>query len=126
MEEASFSGVILPSNEWHTLDHKGKNARITYRFVLCSTWSVPIELPLIGSVSPRQFRVRVKCSANYYNTTCTTFCRPRDDQFGHYTCGLNGEKVCLAGWQGSNCEQAICKPGCDPVHGKCDEPGECK
>ena len=31
IEEASFSGVILPSNEWHTLDHKGTNARITYR-----------------------------------------------------------------------------------------------
>lgn len=34
IEEASFSGVILPSNEWHTLDHKGKNARITYRWAI--------------------------------------------------------------------------------------------
>lgn len=31
IEETSFSGVILPSPEWNTLDHIGKNARITYR-----------------------------------------------------------------------------------------------
>ncbi|XP_055585474.1 protein serrate-like [Uranotaenia lowii] len=101
IEETSFSGVILPSHEWNTLDHTGKNARITYR-------------------------VRVQCADNYYNTTCTTFCRPRNDQFGHYTCGEQGNKVCLPGWQGANCEKAICKPGCDQIHGKCDQPGECE
>lgn len=53
-------------------------------------------------------RVRVQCSENYYNTTCTTFCRPRNDQFGHYTCGDKGDKVCLAGWQGANCEKGKC------------------
>lgn len=31
IDETSFSGVILPSPEWNTLDHIGKNARITYR-----------------------------------------------------------------------------------------------
>ncbi|XP_064548318.1 protein serrate [Drosophila montana] len=101
IEETSYSGVILPSPEWKTLDHIGRNARITYR-------------------------VRVQCAVTYYNTTCTTFCRPRDDQFGHYACGSEGQKLCLNGWQGVNCEEAICKPGCDPIHGKCDRPGECE
>lgn len=101
IEETAFSGVILPSPEWKTLDHIGKNARITYR-------------------------VRVQCAVTYYNTTCTTFCRPRDDQFGHYTCGVEGQKLCLPGWQGINCEEAICRPGCDPTHGKCDQPGGCE
>lgn len=101
IEETSFSGVILPSPEWKTLDYIGRNARITYR-------------------------VRVQCGATYYNTTCTTFCRPRNDQFGHYNCGPQGEKICLNGWMGDNCELAICKPGCDPIHGKCDKPGECE
>ncbi|XP_044251538.1 protein serrate isoform X1 [Drosophila takahashii] len=101
IEETSYSGVILPSPEWKTLDHIGRNARITYR-------------------------VRVQCAVTYYNTTCTTFCRPRDDQFGHYACGSEGQKLCLNGWQGVNCEEAICKTGCDPVHGKCDRPGECE
>lgn len=93
--------MILPSPEWKTLDYIGRNARITYR-------------------------VRVQCGATYYNTTCTTFCRPRNDQFGHYNCGPQGEKICLNGWMGDNCELAICKPGCDPIHGKCDKPGECE
>nr|XP_040221199.2 protein serrate [Anopheles coluzzii] len=101
IDETSFSGVILPSHDWNTLDHIGKSARITYR-------------------------VRVQCADNYYNTTCTTFCRPRNDQFGHYTCGKQGNKVCMPGWQGANCEKAICKPGCDQIHGKCDQPGECE
>uniref|UniRef100_A0A182JD50 Delta-like protein n=1 Tax=Anopheles atroparvus TaxID=41427 RepID=A0A182JD50_ANOAO len=81
IDETSYSGVVLPSHDWHTLDHIGKSARITYR-------------------------VRVQCADNYYNTTCTTFCRPRNDQFGHYTCGKEGNKVCLPGWQGANCEKA--------------------
>ncbi|XP_073818440.1 protein serrate-like [Musca autumnalis] len=100
IEETSFASVILPSPEWKTLDHIGRNARITYR-------------------------VRVQCAATYYNTTCTTFCRPRNDQFGHYTCGPEGEKICMNGWMGDNCEKAVCKLGCDPVHGRCDKPGEC-
>jgi hypothetical protein len=33
IEETSYSDVILPSPEWRTLDHIGKNARITYRLV---------------------------------------------------------------------------------------------
>lgn len=60
---------------------------------------------LLFHPSVRSSRVRVQCSANYYNTTCTTFCRPRNDQFGHYTCGDKGQKICLAGWQGANCEK---------------------
>lgn len=66
------------------------------------------------------------CSENYYNTTCTTFCRPRNDQFGHYTCGNSGAKECIAGWEGANCDVAICKEGCNPKRGRCDHPGECE
>ncbi|KAI5746741.1 hypothetical protein M8J77_006970 [Diaphorina citri] len=101
IEEASFSGILLPSAEWHTLNHKGKTARITYR-------------------------VRVQCDLHYFNSTCTTFCRPRDDKFGHFTCDSNGDKVCIAGWKGTNCETAVCKEGCHPTHGKCDVPGLCE
>ncbi|XP_017780565.1 PREDICTED: protein jagged-1b isoform X2 [Nicrophorus vespilloides] len=103
IEEATYSGIIDPSADWHTLNHRGARARLTYR-------------------------VRVQCDSHYYNTTCTKFCRPRDDQFGHYRCDANGDKECISGWKGSeaNCETAVCKSGCHPVHGKCDVPGECK
>lgn len=79
IEEATYSGIILPSADWHTLNHHGKVARITYR-------------------------VRVQCDLHYYNATCTKFCRPRDDKFGHYRCDSNGTKVCIEGWKGTNCE----------------------
>lgn len=81
IEEATYSGIILPSAGWHTLNHHGKTARITYR-------------------------VRVQCDTHYYNATCTKFCRPRDDKFGHYTCDANGDKACIQGWKGTNCENS--------------------
>lgn len=79
IEEATYSGIIDPSADWHTLDFKGRQARLTYR-------------------------VRVQCNTHYYNATCTKFCRPRDDKFGHYMCDSNGDKVCIDGWKGNNCE----------------------
>lgn len=80
MEEAWWSGIVEPSAEWHALQHAGAAAAVAYR-------------------------VRVLCQPNYYNTTCTTFCRPRDDKFGHYSCTSEGDKRCLPGWQGDNCEK---------------------
>ncbi|XP_049960051.1 protein jagged-1b [Schistocerca serialis cubense] len=101
IEEATFSGIIVPSSAWHTLNYDGNNSRITYR-------------------------VRVQCDSHYFNLTCTKFCRPRDDKFGHYRCDVNGDKQCIDGWQGPNCESAVCKAGCHPIHGKCDHPGGCE
>ena len=79
IEETNYSGIVLPGSTWHTLNHYGKNAQLIYR-------------------------IRVQCSEHYYNATCTKFCRPRDDLFGHYTCNSNGDKVCIDGWKGSDCE----------------------
>jgi len=79
IEEASYSGIVLPGPTWHTLNHQGKNAHLAYR-------------------------VRVQCADHYYNATCTKFCRPRNDIFGHYTCDENGDKVCIEGWKGVDCE----------------------
>lgn len=79
IEEASYSGIVLPGPKWHTLNHHGQNAHLAYQ-------------------------VRVQCSDHYYNATCTKFCRPRNDIFGHYTCDENGDKVCIQGWKGADCE----------------------
>lgn len=120
IEEATYSGIIDPSPQWHTLNHRGPRAHLTYR-------------------------VRVKCDTYYYNSTCTKFCRPRDDKFGHFYCDANGDKKCIQGWEGNTCDignlhplivpsktlilvriSAVCKAGCHPLHGKCDYPDECK
>ena len=42
---------------------------------------------------------RMICSSHYYGPHCDDFCRPRDDKFGHYTCGAKGEKICLKGFK---------------------------
>lgn len=79
IEKATYSGIILPSADWHTLSHHGLIAKITYR-------------------------IRVQCDKNYFSPTCMKLCRPRDDKFGHFTCDPNGNKECIAGWKGTNCE----------------------
>ncbi|KAF7990587.1 hypothetical protein HCN44_000392 [Aphidius gifuensis] len=101
IDEASYSGIVLPGPTWHTLNHQGRNAQLAYR-------------------------VRVQCDDHYYNATCTKFCRSRDDIFGHYTCDNNGDKVCIQGWRGNDCGTAVCKEGCHPIHGHCNVSGECK
>ncbi|XP_069360683.1 LOW QUALITY PROTEIN: protein serrate [Maniola hyperantus] len=100
IEQAWWSGIVEPGAEWHALRHAGAAASVAYR-------------------------VRVTCQPNYYNATCTTFCRARDDKFGHYACSADGGKRCLPGWQGDNCEKPVCKEGCHATHGRCDRPGEC-
>ena len=60
-----------------------------------------------------EYEYRMVCSSHYYGNDCDTLCRPRDDQFGHYTCGPNGEKICLPGYQKdpSNPEGDYCTRG---------------
>lgn len=87
IEEAWWSGIVEPGAEWHALRHAGGAAAVAYR-------------------------VRVTCQPNYYNSTCTTFCRPRDDKFGHYSCSASGDKRCLPGWHGDNCEHRMCRYLC--------------
>ncbi|XP_064483890.1 protein jagged-1b-like isoform X2 [Ornithodoros turicata] len=100
IERLVYSGLILPSAEWHTLRHPGHRAQLAYK-------------------------IRVTCAPNYYGPTCWTLCKPRNDRFGHYQCSKNGDKLCDPGWTGANCETPICKQGCHPTHGYCEKPGEC-
>lgn len=52
-----------------------------------------------------EYDFRVTCDPHYYGSGCANLCRPRDDQFGHYTCSETGEIICLTGWQGTYCEK---------------------
>lgn len=99
IEEVAYSGTISPPSDWIYLDNSNqlsKNARIKYK-------------------------IRVICDKNYYNSTCTVLCKPRNDQFGHYNCNIKGQKECLEGWSGETCDKPICAEGC--VHGMCKGPG---
>ena len=46
-----------------------------------------------------KYDFRLVCADEYYGTDCDILCKPRNDNFGHYTCGDQGEKVCLPGWE---------------------------
>ena len=56
-------------------------------------------------ISRIELSFRVQCDSNYYGSDCATYCIATDNSNGHYTCGTNGEKVCLSGWSNpsSNC-----------------------
>ncbi|XP_070697001.1 protein jagged-1b-like [Pempheris klunzingeri] len=101
IEKASHSGMINPSPQWQKLTHNGPVAQFEYQ-------------------------IRVSCDEHYYGFGCNKFCRPRDEFFGHYTCDYNGNKTCLEGWSGPDCNTAICRQGCSTEHGSCKEPGGCK
>lgn len=34
--------------------------------------------------------------------------------------------VTIEGWQGDLCDVPMCRKGCDPMHGYCKKPGECR
>ena len=44
--------------------------------------------------------------------TCCLGCR-------HGTCSEPFTCHCLDGWSGSLCDQPVCQPGCDQLHGSC-------
>ncbi|XP_039254307.2 protein jagged-1b-like [Styela clava] len=101
IERVVHSGMLNPGDQWHTKQHNGPIAHIEYK-------------------------IRVRCEEHYYGFNCTKFCRPRNGFFGHFTCDHAGNKKCLDGWMGKECNIAKCKTGCSAEHGKCSSPNECK
>uniref|UniRef100_A0A673CV30 Delta-like protein n=1 Tax=Sphaeramia orbicularis TaxID=375764 RepID=A0A673CV30_9TELE len=101
IDRSTHTGMINPGDNWQTILHDGPIARLMYR-------------------------IRVRCDDNYYGNKCNKLCVPRDDYFGHYRCEQSGAQVCLEGWMGPDCRIAICKQGCNLLHGGCAVPGECK
>lgn len=72
------------------------------------------------------YEYRVVCDEFYYSDTCEQICRHRNDNFGHYVCDETGSKVCLPGWQGEFCQEAVCTEKCNSSRGYCDKPFECR
>lgn len=83
IEKASHSGMINPSRQWQTLKQNTGIAHFEYQ-------------------------IRVTCDDHYYGFGCNKFCRPRDDFFGHYACDQNGNKTCMEGWMGPECNKGMC------------------
>lgn len=58
-----------------------------------------------GGRTELRYSYRFVCDEHYYGDGCSVFCRPRDDAFGHFTCGERGEIICDAGWKGQYCTE---------------------
>ena len=71
--------------------------------------------------------VKVFCDASFFIPDCTTYCTPRDDSSGHYSCDFTrGLKVCLPGWYGRHC-LTYGMPLNDTLgHYSCDSNGQIK
>lgn len=82
IEKASHSGMINPSRQWQTLKQN-------------------------TGVAHFEYQIRVICDEYYYGFGCNKFCRPRDDFFGHYACDQNGNKTCMEGWMGADCNTGV-------------------
>ncbi|KAJ1108863.1 hypothetical protein NDU88_006233 [Pleurodeles waltl] len=93
------------------------------RLAVGEDWSQDVHL---GEQSELRYSYHVLCDEHYYGDSCSDYCRPRDDTFGHYSCDEEGNRLCLAGWRGEYCSEPVCLPGCSESHGYCERPGECK
>ena len=77
------------------------------------TESVPsIEYSAVNGSATLRMSVTVSCANGFSGPRCD--CMSRNDSTGHFECGANGEKICLAGYQdpASNCTACIAADGC--------------
>ena len=77
--------------------------RESERFVSTAT-------PGKNNIASLTLSIRVVCKESYTGSDCgNMICEPRDDSTGHFTCDINGKKVCLPGYQnpGTNCVEAV-------------------
>ena len=66
--------------------------------------------PGINNIASLALGIRVVCKENYTGSDCgDMICEPQDDSSGHFTCDINGNKVCLPGYQNprTNCVEAV-------------------
>ncbi|XP_065063187.1 protein jagged-1b-like isoform X2 [Rhopilema esculentum] len=101
IDRVSKFGILTPNNTWQLHTYNGPAATLVYK-------------------------LRLKCDEHYYGMSCTVYCKPRSDKYGHNTCDRNGNRICLPGWSGPYCNIPVCKTGCDPDHGFCSKPWECR
>nr|AEW42992.1 delta [Nematostella vectensis] len=117
----SFSMIV----ELRSLEPGGLIARTEIRRETFFPGKLWANTSHIGVSSNFSLSFRMVCNPNQYGDSCSKFCEPRDDKFGHMTCDANGTHVCLPGWQGlPYCTTPVCSKSCRP-NGNCVSPDRC-
>lgn len=95
---------VVDYDPYNSNDHID-NVYVTISLMPNSTFTPRRQYTGIYRNSRIELSLRLQCSSDLYGNNCTTFCVARNDSEGHYSCGLNGEKICLSGWSepSSNC-----------------------
>ncbi|KAL4230157.1 Delta-like protein 4 [Mactra antiquata] len=124
-----FTAIV---ESWHTVNGDLKvldssqliiQSFISTTLVPSNVWSIDTT---ITPTTEQQVRYRLVCDVHYFGTGCDVYCRPRDDQFGHFKCSENGTKICDHGWTGTFCDRPFCSEECLRNRGKCDRPFQCR
>ena len=71
---------------------------------------VSTATPGKNNIASLILNIRVVCKENYTGSDCgDMICELQDDFSGHFTCNINGNKVCLPGYQNprTNCVEAV-------------------
>ncbi|CAB3985486.1 jagged-2-like isoform X2 [Paramuricea clavata] len=74
------------------------------------------------------YRLHLKCAKNFHGSLCDKYCKPMNNNFGHYECLFNGTLKCLPGWkEPPPCTTPICPGGCGGIkRGTCYKPNTCR
>lgn len=130
--QGTFSLVIEAYHETLVSRTGGSNSTLLHRIIKSEKLESG-DRWVYGGDSKLEYDFRLVCANEYYGTDCDILCKPRNDNFGHYTCGTGGEKICLDGWdvrdtaaRDDYCLKPQCAPGCSEENGDCSKPGECK
>lgn len=86
----------------------GNTQELIMRMAVQGSLSVGIkwsDFNYTSNQSELEYSYRAVCNEHYYGPHCTKICRPRNDEFGHYTCLNDGSIKCLPGWKGQYCQE---------------------
>ena len=68
----------------------------------------------VNNIAEIDLSFAVVCTNDHYGSDCGTFCVEKNDNGGHYSCDIEGNRVCKDGYQNplTNCTQCVPLDGC--------------
>ena len=102
--------IKVEDYDFFSSDDHVDDVYVPISLVPSSSFSSTTRYNGVNGNSRIELNFRVQCTSNYYGSNCATYCLRRDDSGGHYTCGSNGEKICLSGWSDPSTDCTTRKP----------------